>query len=110
MDILIDRNVEPRYVNAIADVDRVDFLLAEDRFEDTTPDRELVRYAAGHRMVVWTRDNDFFDLVLGRKCGVIYHHPQDRTSPGTIAEAIARIIDVYPDATEIAEGLPGEWV
>jgi hypothetical protein len=111
MRILFDRNVEPRYIDAIAATEWAVTERVDDHFAQTAPDRRVARYAEEHDMVVLTRDDDFFRLVRGRyDCGLLFFHQKHATNPSHLVAAIDNIRTSYTGYSEIEEGLPGNWV
>ncbi len=111
MRVLFDRNVEPRYIDAIGAENWSVTERAADCLPETAPDRRVARYAEDHDMVVFTRDDDFFRLLRDRyRCGLLFFHQKHATSPAQIVTAVDNIRRSYTDYTEIEEGLPGNWV
>ncbi|MEF8887215.1 MAG: DUF5615 family PIN-like protein [Haloarculaceae archaeon] len=111
MNILFDRNTEPRYINAIATEPWANTEFADDHLSQTASDPKLAQYAETNDMVLFTRDADFFKLVRDQyDCGLLYFRKGKRTTPGDIVLAVERIRDAYANHDNIEEGLPGNWV
>lgn len=110
MRILFDRNVEPKYINAIAAIQDVTVEHVDDRLPQTANDREIVDLADREDWVVFTRDDDFFQHARGQGIGLIFFSKRHSTLPGKIATAIELIKDAYQsDYRQIEEGVPGQW-
>ena len=90
MRILFDRNVEPRYIDAIAATEWAVTERVDDHFAQTAPDRRVAR---------------------GRyDCGLLFFHQKHATNPSHLVAAIDNIRTSYTGYSEIEEGLPGNWV
>lgn len=110
MRILFDRNVEPRYIAAIASRSGMSVTRVDDRLPQTAPDRTIAALAERENWVVFSRDDDFFKKACHREIGLLFFSKQHNTRASEIATAVERIDDAYNDHTEIKEGLPGQWV
>jgi len=111
MRIFFDRNVEPRYIQALEQKDWSYTAFADDHFSQSAGDSNLAQYAEKRNLVVFTRDSDFFELVRHHyDCGLLYFHKRHTTSPSDIVSAVDKIRNQYSDFSQIEEGLPGRWV
>lgn len=110
MRILFDRNVEPRYIEAIGEISGLTAERADDHFPQTAPDHQIASLAEREGWVVFSRDDDFFEEVRAREIGLLFFSKRHNTPAGEIAHAVKQIIAVYNAPTQIEEGLPGQWV
>ncbi len=101
MQILFDRNVEPRYITAIDSISGITVERADDRLPQTAPDNQIADLAAHESWVVFTRDDDFFKEVREREIGLLFFSKRQTTSADEIAAAAERIADAYSTSTQI---------
>jgi uncharacterized protein with PIN domain len=106
MRILFDRNVEPRFIQAIdqepwTTVDHVD-----NHFSSTTPDSDLADFAEANDWILFARDAPFFGRAKTRNCGFLLLHQKRDPAPGTVVDSIRRIRDSYSDCSNIYESIP----
>lgn len=103
MKILIDMNLSPRWVSALAEMG-IESIHWCDVGDPLAPDRDLMDWARGNGYVVFTHDLDFGALLAtagGRKPSVIQLRTQD-VFPEAFAAVLAATIQQFRE--EIADG------
>ena len=108
MRLLCDQNVAQRYIDAFDDAPDLTVTTVRDVLDARATDPDIAAYAAAKGWVVFTSDDDFFQLA--DRCGCIYYHQPKEPAVGEILAAVRVIGDAYDDHSEIIEVVPGNWV
>jgi hypothetical protein len=111
MNILFDRNVEPKYIDAIASIPDVSTEHVDNHLPQDADDSAITDLAKHEEWVVFTRDDHFFQHTRGRGVGLLYFPKKHDTPPGEIKTSVTLIKDAYqPPYSQIEEGVPGQWL
>lgn len=113
MDILFDRNVEPRYQQALdrepwTTVDHCGNHFPQDA--QNTPDEKIADFAETNGWVLFTRDRPFFGRAQTRNCGLLLLDKSRNPSASDVVLAVERISNAYTDHDNIRESIPGNWI
>lgn len=108
MRLLCDQNVAQRYIDACVAAPDLHAMTVREVLDPRAADADIVAYASTHDHVVFTSDDDFFQLA--DRCGCIYYHQPTVPIVGDVLEALRAIGDAYDDHSEIVEVVPGDWV
>lgn len=98
MKLLIDMNLSPLWVKFLAD-HGIESVHWSQVGHHATPDREIMDYAAAHRLVVFTHDLDFGALLAHRRSvqpSVIQIRVQD-VLPNAIGDLVVRALGASRD-------------
>jgi hypothetical protein len=99
MKILFDRNVEPKYINAISSIPSVSVEHVDEYLPQDANDSEIINLAKREKWIVFTRDDDFFQPARGQGVGLLYFPKKHDTLPGEIKTSIELIKDAYRPRT-----------
>lgn len=105
MRVLCDQNVDQKYIDALLAADDIEVGTVRERLDARATDPDVVDYAAANAWVVFTCDDDFFELAS--ECGVIYYSQFNAPAVGDVRAALQTIDDAYADHSEIVEVVPG---
>ena len=108
MHLLCDHNVAQRYVDSFVAARDLQVVTVGDVLDPRAADPDIADHAAAHGYVVFTGDDDFFDLA--DRCGCIYYHQESNPPVGAMLAAIRAIEAAYTDPRQITEVVPGGWV
>lgn len=108
MRVLCDHNVDERYVSALRAADDLTVTTVRDALDSRASDPDIAAYAAANDWVIFTSDDDFFEIAGGY--GQLYYHQVEEPAVGDVLTAIRQIRDAYEDDTEIVEFVPDGWV
>lgn len=110
MDVLFDRNVEPRYQQALGREAWTILDHCDNHFSQTAPDTKIADFAEANGWVLFTRDRPFFVRAQSRNCGLLLLDKKRNPSPADVVLAVKRIGDAYANHDNIRESVPGNWV
>ena len=106
MRILFDRNVEPRFIQAIEQEPWTTVEHVDNHFSQTAADSDLADFAEDGDWVIFTRDEPFFGRSKPRDCGFILLHQKHDPAPGVIVDTLRRIRESYSDYSNVRESVP----
>jgi predicted nuclease of predicted toxin-antitoxin system len=106
MRILFDRNVEPKFIQAIDQEPWTTTDPVDNHFPQTADDSDLADFAEANDWVLFTRDEPFFGRSKRRNCGFILLHQKRNPRPGAVVDTLRQIRDTYSDYSNIYEGVP----
>jgi predicted nuclease of predicted toxin-antitoxin system len=110
MRLLFDRNVEPRYIDCLADEGWTTIAHVDDHFPQTAADASIAAFAEAHEWVLFSRDRPFFTIAATRNCGFLLLDKSRDPSPETVVQAVAAIMTAYDDHRTIMESIPEGWI
>jgi hypothetical protein len=108
MRLLCDQNVARRYIDACVDAPDLHAVTVRGVLDPRASDADIAAHAATHDYVVFTSDDDFFELA--DRCGFVYYHQPTVPAVGDVLEALRAIGNAYDDHSEIVEVVPGDWI